>query len=228
MKFRLFFVALAFSLVASANAAHLTHIVLVTDGKAQAEQAGFYQAVALGLYKQRGLEVTIRAGEPELEKRLADSNFTLAADCDAVLGLVKNGVPARAVMAVFQKGPAGGYADLVIAPQRWIDKKPVAVQALYDASRDGWRDYLEHDPRPADALIERANPAMNDAILAQARVKMKTLVDVGDTIAFGIGAMTAQRWRLFFEHAGGRYPKDLPFRNAYDLTFMRNAPQYFE
>jgi len=226
MKLRLLLVALAFFLTASANAAHLTHIVLITDGKAQAEQAGFYQAVALGLYKQRGLEVTIRAGEPELEKRLADGNFTLAPDCDAVLGLVKNNVPARAVMAVFQKGPGGGYANILIAPQRWIDKKPVAVQAFYDASRDGWRDYLEHDPRPANALIESANPAMNDAILAQARTKMKTLVDVGDTIAFGIGAMTAQRWRIFFEQ--GRYPKDLPFRNAYDLTFMRNAPQYFE
>jgi len=141
---------------------------------------------------------------------------------------VKAGVPARAVMAVFQKGPGGGYANLVVVPQRWIDKKPAAVQAFYDASRDGWRAYLEDDPRPADALIERANPDMNDALLAQARARMKSLVETGDTIAFGIGAMTGLRWRLFFEHAQGRYPKDLPFRNAYDLTFMRNAPQYFQ
>lgn len=219
-------IALAFLVAAPAQGAHLTHIVFDTGGKAEAEQAGFYEALALGLYKQRGLEVTIRAGDPDLEKRLAGGDLALAADCDAVLELVKNGVSARAVMAVFQKGPGGGYGDLVIVPQRWIDKKPAAVQAFYDASRDGWRAYFEDDPRPANALIERDNQAMNDAILGQARVKMKTLIDTGDTIAFGIGAMTGQRWRLYFEH--GRYPKDLPFRNAYDLTFMRNAPQYFQ
>jgi ABC-type nitrate/sulfonate/bicarbonate transport system substrate-binding protein len=224
VNYRMLLIALVFA--ASAHGAHLTRIVLVTDGKAQAEQAGFYEALALGLYKKRGLEVTIRAGEPDLAKRLASGNFTLAADCGAVLDLVKNGVPARAMMAVFQKGPGGGYANLVLAPQRWIDKKPDAVQAFYDASRDGWRFYLENDPAPADALIERDNPAMSPALLAQGRARMKTLVDIGDTIAFGIGAMTAQRWRLFFEHA--RYPKDLPYRNAYELTFMRNAPQYFE
>ena len=193
-------------------------------------QAGFYEALALGLYKRAGLEVTIRAGEPDPAKRLAGGDFTLAPDCDAVLDLVKAGIPARAVMAVFQKDPAGsgGYANLVVAPQRWIDKKPEAVQAFYNTSRDGWRFYLEGDPRPADALIERDNPAMNPVLLAQARGRMKNLVDTGDTIAFGIGAMTGQRWRLFFEHVQGKYPKDLPYRNAYDLTFMRNAPQYFQ
>ena len=228
MKYGLVLFALAILLAAPVRAEPPTRIVLVTDGKAHGEQAGFYEAVALGLYRQRGLDVTIRAGEPELAKRLNGGKFALAADCYVVLDLVKNGVPARAVMAVFQKGPGGDYANLVVVPQRWIDKKPAAVQAFYDASRDGWRAYLEDDPRPADALIERANPDMNDALLAQARVRMKTLVETGDTIAFGIGAMTGLRWRLFFEHAQGRYPKDLPFRNAYDLTFMRNAPQYFQ
>jgi len=226
MRFRLLVIAFAFSLAASANAAHLTHIVLVTDGKAQAEQAGFYQAVALGLYKQRGLEVTIRAGEPDLTKRLAGGDFALAPDCAAVFELVKAGVRARAVMAVSQKGPGDCYGDLVIAPQSWIDKKQAAVQAFYDASRDGWHFYLANDPAPANALIARDNPEMNAALLAQGRARMKTLVDVGDTIAFGIGAMTAQRWRLFYERA--KYPKDLPYRDAFELIFMRNTPQYFQ
>jgi hypothetical protein len=28
--------------------------------------------------------------------------------------------------------------------------------------------------------------------------------------------------------AQGLYPKTLDYRKAYDLSFMRNAPQYFE
>ena len=50
------------------------------------------------------------------------------------------------------------------------------------------------------------------------------------TKAFGIGAMTDLRWKQFFAamRAQGLYPKNLDYQKAYDLSFMRNAPQYFE
>jgi NitT/TauT family transport system substrate-binding protein len=61
-------------------------------------------------------------------------------------------------------------------------------------------------------------------------MKAYGLVESGDTKAFGIGAMTDLRWRQFFAtmSAEGLYPKNLPYQKAYDLSFMRNAPQYFE
>jgi ABC-type nitrate/sulfonate/bicarbonate transport system substrate-binding protein len=240
MKFRLLLVILAF--VASAHAAPptriapLTRIVFVTDGKAQAAHGGFYEAVALGLYKQRGLDVKIRAGGPgvNVPQLLArgGADFAIGSNSFVALDMVRQGVPVRAIMAVFQKDPVGGgsYANLVLAPQRWIDKNPAAVQAFYDASRDGWRDYLDGDRSPANALIKRDNPDMNDAVIAQAIAKMKALVESGDAKPFGVGAMTDLRWRRFFESASARglYPKDLPYQKAYDLSFMRNAPQYFE
>ena len=243
MKSRLLLAILALAFAPSAYASpakHLTRIVFVTDWKAQAEQGGFYEALALGLYKQRGLDVRIREGGPDADvpRLLAGggADFGIAANGCVPLNLVRQGMPVRAVMAVFQKDPANsgdtGYANLVLVPQRWIDKRPAAVQAFYDATRDGWRHYLEDDPGPANALIKRDNPEMSDAVIAQAVARMKAngLVESGDAQPFGIGAMTDLRWKRFFEtmSARGLYPKNLDYRKAYDLSFMRNAPQYFE
>ena len=54
--------AALFVLLQPASAA--TTIRFVTDWKAQAEHGGFYQAVADGLYAQRGLDVKITQGGP--------------------------------------------------------------------------------------------------------------------------------------------------------------------
>src|SRR3954470_204642 len=66
-----------------------------------------------------------------------------------------------------------GYANMVLVPQKWIDTNPKAVQAFYDATRDGWFHYLNGDPKAANALIKRDNPDMTDAIIAQSIEKMK-------------------------------------------------------
>ena len=52
-------------LVAVFTPAHaLEPVTFATDWKAQAEQGGFYQAKALGLYRRAGLDVTLRGGGP--------------------------------------------------------------------------------------------------------------------------------------------------------------------
>src|SRR5690348_17153365 len=125
-----------------------------------------------------------------------------------------------------------GYANMVLVPQKWIDTNPKAVQAFYDASRDGWLDYLNRDPGPGNRLIKRDNPDMTDAIIAQAIDKMKNyqLVSGGDAPAFGVGGMTEKRWREFYQtmQSEGLYPKGLDYTKAYDLTFMRRAFQNFK
>ena len=50
---------------------------------------------------------------------------------------------------------------------------PRRCRPSIDASRDGWYDYLNGNPAPANALIKRDNPDMTDAIIAQAIDKMK-------------------------------------------------------
>jgi NitT/TauT family transport system substrate-binding protein len=84
-------------------------IDFVTDWKAQAEHGGFYQALAEGLYAERGLEVTIREGGaavnvPQLLAGGA-ADFGIGSNGFIPLNLVREGAGIKAVMAVFQKDP---------------------------------------------------------------------------------------------------------------------------
>jgi NitT/TauT family transport system substrate-binding protein len=92
-----------------AHATARTRIVFVTDWKAQAEHGGFYEAVALGLYKKRGLDVTIREGGPSVNvpQLLAGgaADFGIGSNSFMPLNLVRAGAGVEAVMAVFQKDP---------------------------------------------------------------------------------------------------------------------------
>jgi NitT/TauT family transport system substrate-binding protein len=87
----------------------LRKITFALDWKAEAEYGGFYQAKALGLYAARGLDVDIRAGGPNtnvpqllgakaVELGIGSNSFT-------ALNMAKADVPAKAVLAVFQKDP---------------------------------------------------------------------------------------------------------------------------
>lgn len=84
-------------------------IVYATDWKAEAEHGGLYQAVATGLYKQRGLDVTIHEGGPGIDNQqlIAAGAVTMATGSNNfyLLNLVQAGAPVRAVMAMFQKDP---------------------------------------------------------------------------------------------------------------------------
>jgi len=65
---------------------------------------------------------------------------------------------------------------------------------------------------------------MTDDVIAQARDKLKSYAIVmgGDAAKGGIGAMTDDGWKRFFEtmSAAGVYDKTLDWRNAYDLRFV--------
>src|ERR1700733_2852488 len=104
-----FLSALFFSLLISPALAAPTHIIFVTDWKAQAEHGGFYEALAEGLYAKRGLDVTIREGGPQINvpQLLAGgaADFGIGSNSFITLNLVKENVPLRAVMAIFQKDP---------------------------------------------------------------------------------------------------------------------------
>src|SRR5438067_1931329 len=47
-----------------------------------------------------------------------------------------------------------GYANMVLAPQKWIEGNPKAVQSFVDATVEGWMDYLYGDPGPANTQIK--------------------------------------------------------------------------
>src|ERR1700761_2623070 len=59
-------VGFALPAMAAPAPAPLTKVRFVTDWKAQAEHGGFYEALALGLYKKHGLDVRILEGGPSV------------------------------------------------------------------------------------------------------------------------------------------------------------------
>jgi len=83
--------------------------VFMTDWVPQAEQGGFYQALATGLYQKRGLEVVIRPGGTGMDPQ----QLLAAGAVDGAMGsagfftlnLVEAGAPVVTVAALFQKDP---------------------------------------------------------------------------------------------------------------------------
>src|SRR5215471_5456770 len=101
-------VAAALALPRGATA--LETISFGTDWKAEAEHGGYYQAVATGIYRQHGLEVTVRQGGPQVNhaQLLAAGrlDFNLAPNSFIPLNFVQENIPMVAVAAIFQKDPS--------------------------------------------------------------------------------------------------------------------------
>jgi NitT/TauT family transport system substrate-binding protein len=120
-----------------------------------------------------------------------------------------------------------GYGGFVLAQTAWIEDRPEIIQAFVDATIEGWHLYLYDDPAPGNALIKQDNQDMTDDILAQSISVMKAygIIDSGDSSTLGIGAMTDERWRSFFEvmSTNGVYETSLDYQLAYTLEFLPAA-----
>ncbi|MFW5679875.1 MAG: ABC transporter substrate-binding protein [Pseudomonadota bacterium] len=119
------------------------------------------------------------------------------------------------------------YSTTIDVMQSTIDENPDLVQRFVDASIEGWVSYLYGDPSPANELIKADNPDMTDEQLAFSHAKMLEygIVDSGDALTLGIGAMTDERWQSFFEKSvdWGVYPADMDYSRAYTLDFVNQG-----
>jgi NitT/TauT family transport system substrate-binding protein len=116
------------------------------------------------------------------------------------------------------------YATMVLAPTAFARDNAEALRGFIAASAEGWRDYINGDGKAADALIRKANPEMTQDILDQARAKLKSngIVDGGDAALYGLGCMTAERWKAFFDvtSQAGVYPPNLDWRQAFTTQYL--------
>ena len=100
--------ALAFASLAGPAFA-LDPVTFGTNWKAEPEHGGFYQAVATGIYRKYGLEVTIRPGGPQVNhaQLLAAGkiDFNMGGNVFEAFNYVQNDVPMVTVAAIFQKDP---------------------------------------------------------------------------------------------------------------------------
>ena len=119
------------------------------------------------------------------------------------------------------------YSTLIETRRDLTDKKPDLVQRFVDASIIGWYNYLYGDNAPANAMIKKLNPEMTDELLAYSLGKMKEygIVDSGDSLRDGIGAMTDARFASFFDKMvrAGVVRPDIDFRQAYTLRFVNKG-----
>ena len=116
------------------------------------------------------------------------------------------------------------YSTLIETRRSLVEKKPDVVQRFVDASIIGWMNYIYHDNSAANALIKRQNPEMTDALLAYSVAAMKQygIVDSGDALTLGVGAMTDARMKDFFDKMvrAGVVKAGLDYRKSYTLQFV--------
>jgi NitT/TauT family transport system substrate-binding protein len=116
------------------------------------------------------------------------------------------------------------YGSVIQTSAKLIIEKPDLVQRFVNASIEGWYSYLYGDPTPGNTLIKKDNPEMNDALIAYgvAKIKEYGIVDSGDAKRGGIGAMTDERWKEFYDTMtkAGLYPTGMNYKNAYSLQFI--------
>jgi NitT/TauT family transport system substrate-binding protein len=119
------------------------------------------------------------------------------------------------------------YSTLIETRREIVDNKPDLVQRFVDASIIGWYNYLYGDNKPANAMIKQLNPDMTDELLAYsvARMKQYGIVDSGDSLKNGIGAMTDERMASFFDKMvrAGVVRSTIDYRQAYTLRFINKA-----
>jgi NitT/TauT family transport system substrate-binding protein len=101
--------AAAAALVLAAGAQAQEKFTYMTNWYAQAEHGGFYQAVATGIYKKYGLDVTVKMGGPQvniMQLMAAGQADCIMGSSDLQMMIARSGgLPVTTVAAIFQKDP---------------------------------------------------------------------------------------------------------------------------
>jgi NitT/TauT family transport system substrate-binding protein len=119
------------------------------------------------------------------------------------------------------------YSTLIETRRDVIDKKPDLVQRFVSASMIGWYNYLYGNNAAANAMIKKLNPEMTDELLAYSVARMKEygIVDSGDALHDGIGAMNDARMASFFDKMVRAHVvrPDIDYRKSYTLRFVNKG-----
>jgi len=111
--------------------------------------------------------------------------------------------------------------------QKTIDDSPDAVRCFVEGSAVGWANFLYGDPSAANALIKADNPDMADDQIAFSIEKLKQygIVDSGDALELGIGAMTDATIQGFYDKMVdvGVTEAGLDIASIYTLEFANSG-----
>jgi NitT/TauT family transport system substrate-binding protein len=155
-----------------ATASHAsTPFTFVTNWYAQAEHGGFYEAQAEGLYKQAGLDVTLRMGGPQVNSvQLLAANRAqcIISDDIATMNARAHGVPMQLVATSFQHDPTVLIAHDDVPDLKALKNRTLLVSSNSYASWLPWAKakfgFIDAQLRPYTFNIQ---PFVADGNVAQ-------------------------------------------------------------
>jgi NitT/TauT family transport system substrate-binding protein len=121
------------------------------------------------------------------------------------------------------------YQTTINVSRKMVEEKKDLVQRFVNASLEGWAEYMKGGPaiEAANAMIKKDNPDMDDEKMAYALKVMNEngIVRSGDALKLGIGCMTAERWKRFYDTMAeaGAFPRGLDVTKAYSLDFVNKG-----
>jgi len=125
----------------AASAQPAEKLVFLTNWYAEAEHGGFYQALATGLYRKHGLDVTIKMGGPQVN----GLQLLLAGQADLFMGYdiqtinaVERGLPVVTIAAAFQKDPTVIVAHPGVEKLEMLKGRPVAISSASNTTFWPW------------------------------------------------------------------------------------------
>lgn len=200
-------------------------IVLLTSWYAQAEQGGYYQAQATGIYKKYGLEVDIRSGGPQVN----GMQLLLSKRADVIIGYdlqllegIQRGFQAKAIAAPFQYDPQGLLTHTDVASLEGLKGKTILVSSSGQAT---WWPWLKGQYQLNDAQARpytfNIQPFVADDNVAQQAYVSSEVFQVQK-------AGVKSNFFLFSEHGYPPYggiliarPETIADRNAALAKFVR-------
>lgn len=139
----------AYSLSAQAD----EKIALLTSWYAQAEQGGYYQALATGIYKRYGLDVSIQSGGPQIN----GMQLLLSKRADVIIGYdlqllesVQRGFQAKAIAAPFQFDPQGLLTHASVTSLDGLKDKTILVSS---SGQSTWWPWLKARYKLSDSQV---------------------------------------------------------------------------
>lgn len=128
-------------------------ITFLTSWFAQAEHGGFYQAVATGIYKKYGLDVTVKMGGPQINGMqlltAGQADFIMGYDLQ-VLNSIEKGLPVVTVAASFQKDLQGMMTHEDVKSLAGLKDKSILAAATAHTT---WLPWLKAKYGYTDAQI---------------------------------------------------------------------------
>jgi len=86
------------------------------------------------------------------------------------------------------------YTTVVAVHSDALKKDPKTAQAIVEAVRAGWQEYLKN-PEPTNKVMSGLNKAMDAETFTKSAALQKALIETAETKQKGLGFMSRERWQ---------------------------------